>query len=135
MRISTTVKDYIRKEIAKAMPYKEHPDISHAKKVWKNLQTELEENIKNTYINFFNVHPEVETTYKYPKDATMNDFLSNRACLLSSIGDIIPTTKIEIEEFNREIDKKRQAKFEEIIVTLELGGTKADLDKMLKELM
>jgi hypothetical protein len=55
--------------------------------------------------------------------------------LLTSIGELIHPTITEIKEFNREIDKKREEKFEEIIVTLELGGTKADLDKMLKDLM
>ena len=134
MRISATVKDYIRKEIAKAMHYKECPDISNIKKEWEALQTELKENVKNAYINFFTAHPEVETTYKYAKDATMVEFL-NKMSILSSMGELISTARTEITNFNNEIDKKRQAKFEEIIVTLELGGTKADLDKMLKELM
>ena len=134
MRISATVKDYIRKEIAKAMPHKECPDISNIKEKWEALQTELKENVKNAYINFFTVYPEVETTYKYAKDVTMVEFL-NKMSILSSMGELIPTARTVIIELNNEIDKKRQAKFEEIIVTLELGGTKADLDKMLKELM
>ena len=134
MRISATVKDYIRKEIAKAMPYKECPDISDIKKEWDALRTELTENVKNAYINFFTAHPEVDTGYRYPRDITMVELL-NKMSVLSSIGELIPTARTEIINFNNEIDKKRQAKFEEIIVTLELGGTKADLDKMLKELM
>ena len=134
MRVSTTVKDYIRKEIEKAMPYKECPDISDIEKKFETLRMELKENVKNAYINFFTAHPEVETTYKYAKDVTMVEFL-NKMSILSSMGELIPTARTEITNFNNEIDKKRQAKFEEIIVTLELGGTKADLDKMLKELM
>jgi hypothetical protein len=134
MRVSTTVKDYVRKEIAKAMPYKERPDISEVKEEWEALRTELKENIKNAYINFFTAHPEVETTYKYDKNVTMVEFL-DRMSLLASMGELIHPTITEIKEFNREIDKKREEKFEEIIVTLELGGTKADLDKMLKDLM
>ena len=134
MRISATVKDYIRKEIAKAMHYKECPDISDIKKEWDALRTELEENIKNAYINFFTAHPEVESTYKYPRNITMLEFL-NKSSFLSSMGELIPTVRAEIADFNNEIDKKRKEKLEEIIVTLELGGTKADLDKMLKELM
>lgn len=134
MRVSTTVKDYIRKEIAKAMPYKECPDISEVKKEWEALQRELKENVKNAYINFFMAHPEVETTYKYAKDTTMVEFL-DKMPILSSMGELISTARTEIPKFNGEIYEKRQAKFEEIIITLELGGTKADLDKMLKELM
>ena len=134
MRISATVKDYIRKEIEKAMPYKECPDISDIEKKFETLRMELKEYVKNAYINFFTIYPEVETTYKCNKDVTMVEFLDNMS-LISFLGNLVSASTTEIKKFNDEIYEKRQTKFEEIIVTLELGGTKADLDKMLKELM
>ena len=134
MKVSATVKNYIRKEIEKAMPYKECPDISDIQKKFETLQMELKEYVKNAYINFFTIYPEVETTYKYDKDETMLEFLDKKS-LISSIGDLASASTTEIKKFNDEIYKKRQTKFEDIVVTLELGGTKADLDKMLKELM
>ena len=134
MRVSTTVKDYIRKEIEKAMPYKECPDISDIEKKFETLRMELKEYVKNAYINFFTTYPEVETTYKCNKDVTMVEFLDNMN-LISFLGNLVSASTTEIKKFNDEIYEKRQTKFEEIIVTLELGGTKADLDKMLKELM
>ena len=134
MRVSTTVKDYIRKEIEKAMPYKECPDISDIEKKFETLRMELKEYVKNAYINFFTIYPEVETTYKCNKDVTMVEFLDNMS-LISFLGNLVSASTTEIKKFNDEIYEKRQTKFEEIIVTLELGGTKADLDKMLKELM
>ena len=134
MKVSATVKNYIRKGIEKAMPYKECPDISDIQKKFETLQTELKAYVKNAYVNFFTIYPEVETTYKYDKEETMVEFL-DKMNLISFIGNLASASTTEIKKFNDEIYKKRQTKFEEIIVTLELGGTKADLDKMLKELM
>lgn len=128
MRVSKVVREYIEKQVCAKYPKSESEIIAEeiSNLVNKANQELLEEvdkakkEIANRIIAKYGLTKEMgkqESAYHEYKFSTWNSPIERKA--------------------NTDKEKRRKAinqKIEDIIVTLELGGTKADLEKMLSEI-
>ncbi len=129
MRVSKTVKEYIEKQVCARYPKSENELKAEQVKDLVNKanqeMTELMDKAKKEISN------QVIAKYGLTKEMGEQSQSSYQDYKFNSWNSPIET-KAETDKQNR-----RQAinqKIEDIIVTLELGGTKADLEKMLAEI-
>lgn len=125
MRVSKTVKEYIAKKVREAYAEK----IKSIGKEYYDKRKELEDKISEMEKEF---KERAKTLIKENCGTWNFDDLTRFSYYSVRIGD--NDYEQEIRNKKCEIEKERNEKIEEIIVTLELGGTKADLEKMLSDL-
>lgn len=135
MRVTKLIKDYVEKSVAKAMPDKKVPDCS-AREEYYALEDEIKAFAEKKFDEFMSKHKgEVKAYYggyDYDHSEETAHFVKKefRVCF--------PSLKYKAEDDmhkeNEEILKARKEAIENILINLELGGTKADLDRMIAEL-
>lgn len=127
MRVSKIVREYIEKEVGIKAEIKRqavHETFStyeteckimqeKIKQAVKALNDELLSEVKNKGMSFRRYNDQLVEAYP---------------------NCIYPTMENEIKKAMREVSDWKENTVTEIILTLELGGTKADLERMLKEL-
>lgn len=141
MRVSNTVKDYIRSEIEKKYPIENLPEYEDASsrisKFEDEVRSKLESLVDEAKATFLASNPDIPeyviNIYKpHVHGAHRRRFVRPQDRGYERESDW------ELEENNdkhcREIYKKQEDAFNKIVVALELGGTKADLERMLEEL-
>lgn len=128
MRVSKTVREYIEKQVALRFP-----------KTESELQYEQNVNLVNA------VNQEYEERVKKAKEQIVQDLIKEKGITedIAKVNDlrygtIFTTWGTKVKEqadfdYNERKNAERE-KVEEIVITLELGGTKADLEKMLAEI-
>lgn len=127
MRVSKTVRDYIEQKVNEAYPITGCEEYEQARKEVNDFCEQLDEAIEHLVkeqVKVFNAaHPSVA-------DWGLTD---RNVCHV-----IYHSYDSELERKSRamkeEIERKRAEAIQNIIVTLELGGNKADLERMLSEL-
>ena len=128
MRVSKTVREYIEKQVALRFP-----------KTESELQYEQNTNLVNA------VNQEYEDRVKKAKEQIVQDLIKEKGITedIAKVNDLrygtVFTTwgtkaKEQADFDHNERKKAEREKVEEIVITLELGGTKADLEKMLAEI-
>ena len=135
MRVTKTVKDYITKEVRKKLEVK-----YMAEKLQAQKENEIRKTVENEVEVKFNklVKELLETAVeKYPFLEPMapnsdGDYGLLRYKTFIHIKDEVDTSNIH--KWQTRLNKEVEENVENIIVTLELGGTKADLDRMLSEI-
>lgn len=127
MRVSKTVREYIEKQVASKFPKTEN-----------ELQYEQNEQIANAmnkeyFAEMNKAKASIIANLREKYGVTDNTVVVRINC-----GNVFSTFSTKAKD---KADLDRQArqkaineKIDEIIVTLELGGTKADLEKMLAEI-
>lgn len=128
MRVSKTVRDYIEKQVERKLPKTENE--LHYDKVTKIVNTANEE-----YHKLMEQAKQEVIVQLVAKYGLEEDMVEKKSCYsYSPFG----TWGTKARELNDQDHQNRVAifkqKVEDIIVTLELGGTKADLEKMLAEI-
>lgn len=133
MRVSKTVKEYIEKEVRNKI-YEKYA----FEKETKEKQKDFLEEVRNTarqeaFKAYIQTAREMTKDYVYieindniEKEFYISDYNNIR------ISDSAYTNNIY--NWESRANKEIKEKVEEIIVTLELGGNKEDLDRMLKEI-
>ena len=128
MRVSKTVREYIEKQVAKRFAKSEnelqYEQDSHlvavANDEYHQLMKKASEEITKQLIAKHNIAEEMveeRSSYSYSPFGTWNAKIR------------------ELADKDRRVRQEEQSKkVNDIIVTLELGGTKADLEKMLEEI-
>lgn len=127
MRVSKTVREYIEKQVVSKFPKTEIELeseqltnlVNSANTEYDNLMEQAKEKIVAELLVKYNLPQDTVGTNRY----SYNQF--------STWGTKI-RTKGETARQERNVAMRQ--KVEDIIVTLELGGTKADLEKMLAEI-
>lgn len=128
MRVSKTVREYIEKQVASKYPKHEseleHEQLTNLVNSANKDYEELMEQAKAKIV------AELLVKYNLPQDTVTKDtrYSYNQ---FGTWGTKI-RTKSETDRQARIVAMRQ--KVEDIIVTLELGGTKADLEKMLAEI-
>lgn len=140
MRVSNIVKDYIRSEIEKKYPIYNLPEyddaMSRISEFEKNLQSKLDTIVNDAKSTFSASNLDI------PKNVTdryyINVYSRGRNIYRPEYSRYRAKSDWELENNNNdhldEIYKKREDAFNSIVVALELGGTKADLERMLADL-
>lgn len=131
MRVTKTIKEYIEKKVDEKISAKYEAEKLEAERQIKIENEILEaaseaalkvftETIKNAAknIEFLEIHEECFPNYYRSNAISIKD-----RCYVNSIHNWRTRKNKEVKE-----------KVDDIIVALELGGTKADLDKMLSEI-
>lgn len=132
MRVSKTVKEYIEKKVAEAYNCHEAQDaakqiMERADKVVGIIENEIEDLVRERL-------PALKKEYEIPEDLEMNATLNRYRSPAVSYNRMNCNAAIEARAESRRNREAREKALENIIVTLELGGTRADLDRMLSEL-
>lgn len=128
MRISTMVKDYIKEKIAEAYPM---PTDSEYKRLFNQI---LEE--RNKFDDEMNALVtkwcyEISEKYNLPEDM----YLKKHHSTYTDFSTWNCKMKKDEDKEKEYVQAKRDEAYKNIILTLELGGNKADLDRMLAELV
>ena len=127
MRVSRTVREYIEKQVARKFPKTEN-----------ELQYEQNEQIANAMNKDF--YDEVEKAKETiianlrAKYGVMDDTIVARTNYGNVFSAYNTKAKDKADLDRQAREKAVREKIYDIIVTLELGGTKADLEKMLAEI-
>lgn len=130
MRVTKIVKDYIEKCVREKVYKKYEAEEAEAKRqndILSNFEEELEELIRKT------AKEKIDTFVEE------NDFIEVSDSSWSVNGGYKLSIKNimyenSVHKWRRRADREVREKVTDIIVTLELGGTRADLDRMLSEI-
>ena len=137
MRVTKSIREYIEKEIRARLEPKYAEEKAEAKRQADAREAVLSGAAKaaeaayNAYIDehFPSIAEFADDCRKGPYGGNMPSFYNNRSL---QIRDMSYTTSVH--NWSRRCSEECKVKSEEIIVTLELGGTKKDLDEMLRNL-
>ena len=127
MRVSKTVREYIEKQVASKFPkteielYQEQQE-----QVASRMNQEYQDRVEKA---------KAEIVASIAKEYEINE---SDIAIRHNYGNVFSTfntpTAIKANTAKSERQTAIRSKIEDIIVTLELGGTKADLEKMLAEI-
>lgn len=130
MRVTRTVREYIEKKVAEKVYVKYEAEKLEAERQYKeinNFVKELEDTM-NEYVDkhikmFVEEHPYAERGARERLVSFYNLINVADRHMDSSVHNWYNRARVEVKE-----------KVDDIIVTLELGGTKADLERMISEI-
>lgn len=142
MRVSNIVKDYIRSEIEKKYPMENLPEyedaMSRISKFEEEINSKLDTIVEDAKSNFLASNPDIPEHAVNVLRPSFRSKYTRRIVRPRGVEYITYNSIWELENKNNEhlneIYKKQEDAFNSIVVTLELGGTKADLERMLAEL-
>ena len=127
MRVSKTVREYIEKQVASKFPkteielYQEQQE-----QVASRMNQEYQDRVEKA---------KAEIVASIAKEYEINE---SDIAIRNNYGNVFSTfntpTAMKANTAKNERQKAVNAKITDIIVALELGGTKADLEKMLAEI-
>ena len=135
MKVTKLIREYVEKSVAKAMPDKKVVDCS-AREEYYAVENEIRAFAEKKFDEFMNKHKgEVRACYGgYDYDQSEE----NAHYIKKEFRICLPSLRYKVEDDmhkeNDEIIMARKEAIENILITLELGGTKEDLDKMIAEL-
>lgn len=138
MRVTNLIKNYVIKAVDEKIPDPPKPEsIERVKAEWEQLRKELDAMVVERVKRFF-INHKGECAPRYC-DRDLNDIDAIFACVEKTCGASLHLTltcadTVAYVKACTEIDKKRAETVNNILVTLELGGNKADLDAMLANL-
>ena len=126
MRVSKTVKDYIVKEVGKKYSDKLKAIGADYNAKEKEINDMIDEKMNEFEKELKTLIAEKSGGYEF-KTSWSNPILN---CRMVSDGE----ERQKIRDQRREMEKEIEETYTNIILELELGGTKADLERMLSEL-
>lgn len=127
MRVSKVVREYIEKEVGVKAEIKRqavHETFSAYETECKIMQEKVEQAVKALNDEFLSEVKKQGMSFRRYNDRLVE---AHQDC-------INPAMENEKKKAMREVGDWEKNAVTEIILTLELGGTKADLERMLKEL-
>ena len=128
MRVSKTVREYIEKQVASKFAKSEN-ELQHEQ------DSHLVAIANDEYHQLMKQASEEITKQLVAKHNLAEDMLEEKSCYSYSPFGTWKTQIRELADKDRRVRQEEQTKkVNDIIVTLELGGTKADLEKMLSEI-
>lgn len=127
MRVSKTVKEYIAEQVASKFPKTEVELVQEQQEQKANqMNQEYYERVEKA---------KTEIIASLAKEYNINE---NEIAIRSNYGNVFTSlntpTAMKAKTANMNRQKAINKKINEIIIALELGGTKADLEKMLAEI-
>lgn len=124
MRVTKLIREYVEKTITAKMPYGEPVQVyKRESKALDDLRDQLEEQV-DAYANEL-----LASVSGLPEGFTIE---RNSSCVFNTStwnSSLRTASNAEVERTN----KKRQAAIENILLELELGATKTDLERLIAE--
>ena len=135
MKVTRLIREYVEKSVAKAMPNKTVVDCS-AREEYYAVEDEIRAFAEKKFDEFMSKHKGEVKAYYGGYDYDHSE--ENAHYIKKEFRICLPSLKYKAEEdiinTNLKLGEKKREAIENILITLELGGTKADLDKMIAEL-
>lgn len=135
MKVTKLIREYVEKSVAKAMPNKDEGK-DEIQVEYEALEKDVLDYAKKRIAEFAEKHK--GNIRGYYSGFGYDEFEKEKEYLIGQIRVNTPSirTKLsdEIYEENKRLAEARKNAIEDILINLELGGTKADLDKMIAEL-
>ena len=135
MRVTKTVKEYIEKCVREKIYKKYEEEKASAENeshivnaFWEALGDEIEAIAQERVAKFIEENDFVEMTEARYTSSNITSCYSNRVTIKNKVYET------SVHNWRRRANAEVDEKVTDIIVTLELGGTKADLDRMLNEI-
>jgi hypothetical protein len=133
--MSTVVKEYVKEKIAEKYPMKEIPKPFNTEIIRK----EIEEATSAIVRSVFEKYADKIAWHKYMGNGV---YATKRVEDVTIVGDfnvrnygsMVDLACEEARDYNKAIEQKRAKVFRDIVVQMELGGTKKDLDELLANL-
>lgn len=124
MRVTRLIRDYVEKTITAKMPYGE-PTATYKQhsKALNDLCSQLEEKV-DAYAQEL-----LDSVGNLPEGFVIK---RSNYCIFNSSSYCSPMYDAD-QAHQREVREKRQAAIENILLELELGATKADLERLIAE--
>lgn len=135
MKVTKLIREYVEKSVAKAMPNKKE-EADKIQVEYEAMEKDINDYAKKRMAEFAEKHKgEIRgyfSSYEYSqfervKEQLVRDLNINTPSIRTKASD-------EIRERNKKLAEARKNAIEDILINLELGGTKADLDRMIAEL-
>lgn len=127
MRVSKTVREYIEKQVANKFPKTEI-------ELYQEQQEQIASKMNQEYYDRVE-KAKADIIASIAKEYEINE---GDITIRNNYGNVFSTfntpTAMLANTAKSERQKEIRSKIDDIIVTLELGGTKADLEKMLAEI-
>lgn len=142
MRVTKLIREYVEKRIAEAyppLPAYNKTTVEEFEKKYEEVCNKAKENFANQVKELLQDYPTIvpdvwnfKTGKKSAEECWVDNFKSVRVGF--DVNTFTTKDYLELSKKNEEIAKKRNAVKENILVSLELGANKQELENMLKNL-
>ena len=135
MRVTKVIREYIEEKVAEKLPYPETPKEVEIDEFYK-FEEKLIEEVVGKYTTYITDNfDKVRVNARWGHSDEMNNILAVKECVKDRITKPhLPIFSVAREEYDQECKRIREERakvIKEITVSLELGGTKAELEEML----
>lgn len=128
MRVTKFVREYIEESVSKAMSEK-----STAEKEYDAFHNDIRQFIEQVEDEVKNMVNEAIENYRMTHNVPDDVKITQTDYTLIHCGDWNSAIRNEAAAMKRKRETAKERAVKDIIITLELGGTKADLDAMLSK--
>lgn len=131
MRMSTVVKEYVKEKIAEKYPFVERPKYFNTDIVLEEIKKATADITKAIFAKYAD-----KVGFRVYKGNGVYEMVEpqDSKIYLSYSGSMVDLGTYNADQTNEAIQKKRAKVFRDIVVQMELGGTKKDLDELLANL-
>ena len=134
MRVTKAVREYIEKQVRAKIEKKYEAEKNESKRI-KDIKADIEtraaEAARQAAITVFMEAKNYEDILDFDEKSAQDIYMSGYSRVLTLKDKVYQNS---IHNWERRMQNEVNEKVQNIIVTLELGGNKADLDRMLSEI-
>ena len=134
MRVTKAVREYIEKQVRAKIEQKYEAEKNESKRI-KDIKADIEtraaEAARQAAIAVFMEAKNYEDILDFDEKFMQDIYMSGSYRVLGLKDEVYQNS---VHRWSRRMQNEVEEKVQDIIVTLELGGNKADLDRMLSEL-
>ena len=134
MRVTKAVREYIEKQVRAKIEQKyeaEKNESERIKGIKADIETRAAEAACQAAIAVFMEAKNYEDILSFDEKSAQDIYMSGYSRVLALKDKVYQSS---IHNWSRRMQNEIDEKVQDIIVTLELGGNKADLDRMLSEI-
>ena len=139
MRVTKLIREYVENAVDEKIPLPAEPEgITTLKAEWDELNERLTEMVAAEYVAFFTAHTGECAPYYCDDDFNDIDaigrYINKNARANCGSNTLSFAAKKTYEAERKAVGKKRRETINEILVSLELGANRAELEEMLSKI-
>ena len=135
MRVTKVIREYIEEKVAEKLPYPKKPKGAEIEEFNKFEDKLIEETISKYTAYITDNFDKVRVDARWGMGDRINDISAVKECVKDRICKphlvVFSVARKEYDQECNRIKEEREKAVKEITVSLELGGTKAELEEML----
>lgn len=138
MRVTKVIREYIEEKVAERLPYPEEPQGVEINE-FNNFEKKLIEEVVGKYAAYITDNfGKIRVDACWGMGDRVNDILAVKECVKDRICKphltVFSVARKEYDQECKRIKEERAKAVKEITVSLELGGTRAELEEMLAKI-